>query len=161
MDGPRLCSAGLLLSGIVGPGLDDGSGAGDAEPDSRNAGAMWAAATLRPAQEGYGEAIRPIPARVGALCEEIGIYDADIESYVVSMLELQVYDALDGSKAAVYRKPALKPVNPESDLQSSAAAAAPAPAPSNLTSIAELLASHCDVDQDSIFALLVSIGPFD
>ena len=143
--------------------MDDGSGAGDAEPDSRNAGAMWAAATLRPAQEGYGEAIRPIPARVGALCEEIGIYDADIESYVVSMLELQVYDALDGSKAVAaataYRKPALKPVKPESDLQS--AAAAPAPAPSNLTSIAELLASHCDVDQDSIFALLVSIGPFN
>lgn len=123
---------GLLLSGVVGPGLEDAEGLEDDWRAGQSAGAAWTAATLRPAREGYGDAIRPIPTRVQALCAEIGVLDAEIESYVVAMLELEACD------------------DDVDDVDSAA----------NLKGIAELLASHCDVDQDSIYALLVSIGPF-
>lgn len=119
-------AAGLLLSGMISSGQADDRAS---EPDL-GAGAMWAAATQRPARRGYADTVRPIPIRVQALCDELGIEDKDIEGYVISMLELEAYDPDEAESTA------------------------------NMKGIADLLASHCSTDADSILALLVSIGPF-
>jgi hypothetical protein len=74
-----------------------------------NAGAAWAAAahlhqrgaTAQDRMSVAADLVGPIPVRVRGLCAEIGVDDPEIEAYVVSMLEVQVYDQEEADLATI------------------------------------------------------------